>query len=245
MKVKMGGSSSKSKSSGGCAGLIVGLVFTAVGSAIAYFLGFSSLQTEQYLRSLPVVNAAQFSDTAVGSEVVISGVLQGNQEREGGLVYYVEQEWDVEYDSEGGYYEGDWETRRQVLPTLTLLVGSTPVTVNGVDSIGRYSNFTTSVILVQGTGQEADGYREGTVRVWGLVNGDTATFVGARAESGGFIPTRVSGGDVSALYQSQQWETWAGFGFGGLFACIGLGVVGASLFAMVRWMLGLARGRLA
>lgn len=243
MKFKMG-SSSKSKSSGGCAGIIIGTIFTVLGGGISFFLGFGSMQTEQYLRSLPVVNAAQFGDTAVGSEVIVSGVLQGNQERDGGLVYYVEQEWDVEYDSDNGY-EGDWVTRRQVFPTLTLLVGGTPVTVNGVDSLRRYGNFTTSVILVEGTGRRADGYAEGTIRVWGLVNGDMATFVGTRAENGGLIPTRVNGGEVNALYESQQWETWFGFGFGGLFACIGVVVLVVSLFGALRWVVGLGRGRLA
>jgi hypothetical protein len=205
------------------------LSFSAIGATFVFYLAGPQRRETRRLERLPVQDAAIFAEAPVGSEMVVMGTLDRNEsQHSSGLIGYALEHWDFDYDSEDGY-QGQWETVKEVWPSLLVQTPSGWIRTAEVSS-AQYGGDTHSLVARHPhSGARFGVIPEGVSRVIGYKNGAALTVVGHKSDAGLLAPTWFYGGTRDGLLKDQKQASWFMTGLGVFFTVASLLIVIASL----------------
>jgi len=184
-------------------GLVVLAVLGVAFVAIGVFAGMSQVartsREARLIESLPELDAPAVRNLAPDTLVAVTGILEPNEDRADaeGLIIYLEQAWTIE-ESEDEEAEGSWETVYRAMPTSTLTLTGSSVTLHYTSEIAIDGTLHENRPYIPESGRKVDGIIEGTLRHIGFKAGDQITVVGTTTATG-ILPNRVFGGDRQAL----------------------------------------------
>ena len=183
---------------------ILGLAFVVIAIFMGLVQAGRTLTEARDLDRLPILDAAGIARSERGATVLTTGRLAGEAPEDDGMLIYIEQEWQVEYDDEDGW-EGSWQILTTVVPQCTLIFDNGTVPLNTAPGAALGPTAHEVTVYTPSRGREVDGTVEGTVRRLGFREADLITVVGTIATEG-ITPTRIAGGDRDVLmaYLSQQ-----------------------------------------
>ena len=217
-------------------GLLV-LVLILGGLTLIFLLGSYQQKRAAELANLPVMTSATFYEASPDTEMVITGVLEGNREfaTSERYVIYRRQEWDVSYDSEDGY-EGKWKTREKHFPPLNLTIARGSIQILSTDEARIWGREHTTIVERSDSTRKADGIPEGSIRHIGFKEGDTITVVGKKDSSrgGSLRPTEFYGGDRAQLIKATQSEARMSRIIGIVLVVIGIIILVVRVFKLLR-----------
>ena len=194
---------------------------------------------------LPLMDAPYVASAAPDSEILVTGYLQGSQAAPDlqDFIAYSKDRWEVSLSQEGQGTEsapsGSWRHEETVVPTLTLDMDGTPVTIHSSSYASLGGNLHETIIDGTGSLQARDGerlLRDGALRYRGFYNGDQVTVFGTKDTNGTIIPADIFAGD-RASYETYQKQA-AGFLFFG-----GIAMLVCSPVVLVLGVLGAMFGR--
>lgn len=206
----------------------------ACGAVMAFIISPQQAIEWRRLDNLPVTTAGSFDSSPEGTEMIVTGTLNGNTVFDNGFVIYEVDEWNVERDtdSEGDVtYDGTWRSVEQQYPQLTMLLDGSPVTILPVSNLRLFGALQENI--VDGDGQYSDSHngqtlRDGARRTRGVADGALVTVLGIKTSSGGISPDRLFVGDRTQMIEALQDQAR------GLF----IGGIGAMICAPVFFILG-------
>lgn len=226
-------------------GLVIGTFLMFVcGGLLAFVISPQQALEWRRIDDLPVLDANGVAAAAVGEEIVVTGILAGNDPLTNeGYVAYELDEWKVDPPSdEDDDYDGSWRYVERMVPALTLDIAGQNIqtTANNnasLDGANLHEN------LQDGTGGQrakdsssGQVLSEGALRWQGFKDGDLVTVVGKKTSTGDVTPNRLFAGDKVQLVEHIRSGARAAFIFG--IACM----VGAP-FMFILGLFGIAFGR--
>ncbi len=182
------------------------LCFCVMGAFLAFYISPQQAIEWRQIQALPELDAAGFAAAASGTEVAVTGTLQGNEPLTAeGFVAYEQQVWNVKTSSssdEDDRPAGDWETVKTLAPELTIAIHGG--TIRTVSATSATFSGNLHEVIVPGHGPSSADYNgqqlaDGSTRTRGFFNGDLITVVGQKGVSGDLVPRRLYGGDRIGL----------------------------------------------
>ncbi len=216
---------------------LLGLAFLMMGVFAATIQAKRVLQEAGTIRSLPELNAQALENTSPGTTVVITGILERNDEIAdvGGLIIYIEEIWRVHYnDSEGSEgWEGSWNKLNVMVPACNITFNGGNVLIQAGQGVIIDKPLYEYKLNVPREGHVVDGIKEGSMRRRGFKAGDQITVVGGK-EPSGVIPVRIFGGDRAELEQYLAYQVSGLRITGTIFGLVGLGLILVSVVFLIR-----------
>jgi hypothetical protein len=185
-------------------GVLGSAVFCIMGAFFIFGLSSKDRGDLQRVQALPQLDAAAFDAAPAGEEVLIGGTLQGNEAvSPQGYVAYVQESWDVTWDTTRDKNEGDWDLIERQIPALTIATtGGTLTTAAVADDVELAGLLEED--LQRGNGSQTAYYGgsqlpEGSVRTRGFLDGSQITVVGVKQADGSLTPDVLYAGDRAML----------------------------------------------
>ena len=231
--------------------------FAAVGAAIfmalcgalmAFVLAPGQAVKAANIAKMPQMDAAYVSAAAPGTDILITGNLNGsapNPQLPDFIAYYSER-WEVsENKNTDGTPQppsGNWQHVETVVPNLTLDMSGTPVSVLAANNAMLSGSNLHEQLVPQSSAFTADykGQKlgEGSLRYKGFFNGDLVTILGKKSSGDGVVPEEMFAGDRVAFekYQKDSAKALLFFGFAAMICSpfVGIGGVVAALMGRGR-----------
>ncbi len=226
-------------------GLAIGTVLMFVcGGVLAFVIAPQQALEWRRIEKLPVLSANGVANAAVGEEIVVTGILAGNDAlTDDGFVAYTLKEWKVDPPSDqDDDYEGSWGLVERVVPALILNVAGEQIhTLSNnsarLDGINLHESYQDGTGVEKATDSSSGQYlAEGALQWQGFKDGDLVTVVGQKASTGDVTPDRLFAGDKVQLVEHIRTGARAAF-IGGIACMIG------SPFVFILGLLGIAFGR--
>ncbi|GAB4469856.1 MAG: hypothetical protein Kow00124_05440 [Anaerolineae bacterium] len=187
-----------------------------LGAVVMFFVAPLTAQTANLIDEMPRPDAAELETLPPGTQVVISGVLEGNTTFDGDMVAFRRmvlmpaaspRQEEVE---EAGGQPMAWIDGGVFLPPLTVAVADGLITLVPGEDILMSGTLIEAVLQPDGTPAEGETLPLGTRHYQGLRNGDAITAVGVRTTAGQVAVTRIYGGTLQQMmaeYRRPQ-RTW-------------------------------------
>ncbi len=228
------------QSNKGCSLIMTGLLVLVLlfgGLILIFLLGSYQQKRAAELAGLPTMTVTTFHEANPDTEMVVTGVLEGNREFASpeGYVVYRREEWDVTYDSEDGY-EGHWDTLEKHFPLLNLTIPGGSIQILSTDKARTRGHQHSTIVERSNSTRKADGLPEGSIRHIGFKEGDTITVVGKKEASrgGSLRPSQFYGGNRDQLIKATQGEARTMRIIGAILIVIGIIVMIARVFKLLR-----------
>ncbi len=202
----------------------------------AFVLAPQRMYLSWRISRIPQMNAADVAAAAPGTDVLVTGFLEGNRPAEHDFVTYTLERWQVKTNADGESY-GKWVDAEGYFPDLRLLVDGEAVRIQGTAEVTLLGDV--HVVMDEGgTGRrlplDAIHMADGTLRYHGLRDGDRVTVLGRKAASGGIVPSRLYAGDRAAFEEFERAGAKGLFLAGLVVMALSPLVYGLTLFLM-RW----------
>ena len=215
----------------------------ACGAVMTFVLAPNQALLAYKISKMPIMTAQSAEAAAPGSDILITGHLNGNAPTPNlpEFIAYTEEEWKVTLsqndngNSSDNKPSGSWSHTQTVIPELTLDMGGSPVTIQPSDNAIFGGALTEKIIDGNGSLQaEYQGQllRDGALRYQGFKNGALTTVLGKKASIGGVIPEHMYAGD-RVEFETYQRQLASSFLFAGIFfmlcspVVLVLGILGA------------------
>lgn len=225
-------------------GLAIGTVLMFVcGGVMAFVISPQQALEWRRIEKLPVLDANGVAAATVGEEIVVTGILAGNDTlTDEGYVAYELDKWEVDPPSdEDDDYDGSWRSVEQVVPALILDTAGQTVrtTANNNASlmgVNLHESYQDGTGVEQAKDSDGQYWKEGALRWQGFKDGDLVTVVGQKASTGDVAPDRLFAGDKVQLVEHIRAGARAAF-IGGIVCMVG------APFVFILGLVGIAFGR--
>jgi hypothetical protein len=219
------------------AAIIAAIGFLLCGAIMAFVVSPQQAAEWRRIEKLPVLDAASYAAAETGSQVAVTGTLDGNAPlTEDGMVAYIRARWDVEPadpDVEDDQPDGTWNTAEVAAPALILAIDGGSISTLPADSPTFGGSQHEQIVPGESTlvaDDNGQSLPDGTLRTRGFMDGDLVTVVGQKGSTGDVAPTRLFGGDRVQLVENIRSGARAAFSIGiGLMICSPFVLVGGIL----------------
>ena len=226
------------------AALLAAFACCACGSLMTFVVAPRQAAQAARIDRLPHMQAADLAAAAAGDDVLITGVLAGNEALLDGseLVAYSELAWVLsttsDDDADSFTPQGRWVSRANTVPGLTLALEGQAVQIHAGSSVQFSGPLREQLVPGDGPGEasfEGEMLPEGSRRYRGLADGDLTTVLGTRAPDGGVLPEHLFAGNRAEFEESQQQAASSLFVVGLLVMALSpIVLIGGVLFALFR-----------
>ncbi|MBN1122243.1 MAG: hypothetical protein JXJ17_14290 [Anaerolineae bacterium] len=207
----------KKRKSGFLSGQGFAVFIFLLGAMVTFVIAPTSAAKSTMIQESQEIDALLFDYIEPGTQVVISGVLEGNPAVEGDFVTIAPLIWTVNQE----FANGAWLEGGKFVPELNVIAGSGTIpTAQGVNPAfsGRLHEVKDSL-----EGQPVNGDRW----VRGFYNGDTVTIIGETTADGKLRPNEIYGGNREQMVDelSRPSRVWRWIGFGIMASGVGTGLL--------------------
>jgi hypothetical protein len=196
-------------------GVIIATMALCVCGAVMTFVLAPQQALKAYrISQMPMMDAGFVGDSAAGSDILITGYLNGNPPTPAlpDFIAYTEEKWKVtvtkDDQGKGKTPSGSWSLEQTVIPELILDTNDAAVDIHASGSANLSGPVHEKIVDGNGALQANDGdknRKDGAIRYRGFFSGDLTTVFGKKASIGGVIPEEFFAGDRIAFeaYQKQ------------------------------------------
>ncbi len=188
-----------------------------LGAMVTFMIAPTSAAKARMIQESPEIDATLFEYIEPGTQLVISGMLEGNQPVEGDFVAIGPMVWTINEQIP----DGVWLEAGKYVPELNVISGSGTIgTAKGINPAfsGRLHEVKDAV-----EGEQVSGDRW----VRGFYNGDTVTIIGEMTADGKLQPVEIYGGGREQMIDelTRPSRVWRWIGLGIMAAGVGTGVI--------------------
>jgi hypothetical protein len=207
----------KKRQGGFLAGQGFAIFIFGLGAMVAFLIAPTSAVKARMIQESPEIDATLIEYIEPGTQIVISGTLEGNQPITGDFVALAPMVWTINEE----FAEGAWLEAGKYVPELNVISESGTIgTAQGINPAfsGRLHEDKDAA-----EGEQVSGDRW----VRGFANGDTVTIIGETTDSGKLRPNEIYGGNRKQMIDelARPSRVWRWIGFGIMAAGVGTGVI--------------------
>ncbi|HMZ07705.1 MAG TPA: hypothetical protein PK078_08805 [Anaerolineales bacterium] len=189
-------------------------LMAACGAVMTFVLAPGQAIKASQIAKMPQMDAAYVSLAAPGTDILITGYLNGtapNPQLPEFIAYY-QEEWEVSESSSSSSTpqppSGSWRRVETVVPELALDMSGSPVPILAANNAILSGPNLHELLVPQTSAFTADynGQKlgEGSIRYTGFFSGDLVTVLGKKSSSDGVVPEELFSGDRVAYEQYQK-----------------------------------------